>query len=123
MTKILISPGWGAGWTTWSGASLDADKFMLTHAGLIHAIESGEGVGYDEDAPNNARPGSALDQFVEDFKTAFPDEDVPYLGGARTLAVEDVDQPFRVVEYDGNEAIEYRDAIGWIDPADLGVAS
>lgn len=54
-------------------------------------------------------------QFINHFKVAFPDMDIPYLGGIWNLKVMEVSGPFRIEEYNGNESVQevYED---WIDP-------
>lgn len=91
--KILYSPGFGAGWTSWE-ASKEIQKFMLTYRPLIKAVESG-------DAQAKAR---ALEQFRSDCQERFGS--VPYLGGSRDLTVAKVSGPVRIHEYDGSESIE-----------------
>lgn len=42
MTKILISPEYGGGWTSDHNGPETERRFMLTHAGLIEAVERQE---------------------------------------------------------------------------------
>jgi hypothetical protein len=116
--KILISPGFGAGWSSWCYDNHEATVFMLTYEPLIETIERGEDIGYVDDfGGDKFRPGTPMARFVDDYKERFGD--TPYLGGARDLAVREVDQPFRIHEYDGSESVEYRDNVGWVDPRDF----
>jgi hypothetical protein len=89
---------------------------MLTYKPLIGAIEAGLDIGFVSDSvlEDKFRPGSVLEQFVLDYKERFGD--VPYLGGARGLEVVDVDEPFRIHEYDGSESVEVRERMDWFDP-------
>ena len=114
--KILISPGFGAGWSSWSSDDQDATIFMLTYQPLIDTLEAGGDIGYDKTAGGVEcfRPGSVLEGFHLAYKEKFGE--TPYLGGARNLEVAEVDGPFRIHEYDGSEHVEYRDDIDWIDP-------
>lgn len=110
--KILISPGYGAGWTTWTNLSREAKLFMLEYKPIIDFLEAGGdayelqvGRQYDNDgAPTDGHP--LLMKFVQDFRERFPEEDVPYLGGADQLIVETVGGPVRLKEYDGFESID-----------------
>ncbi len=108
--KVLISPGFGAGWSTWNRGSREIREFMLFHPGLIAAIEAQKDLGcppsFSHDSP---RPGSPLEQFVVEFREKFPGEE-PYLGGADQLKVKLVDGQFIVEEYDGSESLRLRDA-------------
>jgi hypothetical protein len=136
MTKILYSPGFGAGWSTWSDDSDEQTKFMLTFEPLIEAIEKGEDVGHidafvrwDDFKDENGKhdqlayfraqcvPDSPLDKFVIECWRRF--KDVPHIGGARGLAVDEVYGPFRIDEYDGFESIEYDRPNFFIDPDKL----
>ena len=97
MTKILISPGYGAGWSTWSDK--EHEKFALTYQPLIDYLEANDG---DNDS---AEFGALVDQFIKDLKAEFGEDASFYTGGARDLCVVDVDGPFSVREYDGFESI------------------
>lgn len=109
VTKILYSPGFGAGWVTWvhSGNKLH-EEFFLTYKPLIDALEAGEDIGYrDKDPYFTPGSGSPLEQFFLDFMEKFgavAGQSV-YLGGARDLCVYEVSGPFRVEEYDGAESV------------------
>ncbi len=93
MPKIIISPGYGAGWSTWAYGLDRADLLhLLTFPPLIEAIEKGEDVS-KEDHPA-----------VKAFKERFPDQ---YLGGLRDAEVVEVpaNTPFYISEYDGSESL------------------
>lgn len=116
--KILISPGFGAGWSSWTSDGHEAQAFMLTYKPLIDAITDGVDTGYVESGiESKARPGSPLDRFAHEYAERF--EDAPYLGGARDLTVVEVEDVFRISEYDGSESVEIRDNVGWFDPDDF----
>lgn len=119
MTKILISPGYGAGWSTWAHGGVDQHKFWLTHKPTLDFIEKG-GVfkdaetRIDYEADGNTPIYDALHpvlrKFVEDYVAAFPDdEEYFYFGGARGLIVTNVSGPFMVDEYDGAESLTTSD--------------
>jgi hypothetical protein len=107
--KILYSPGFGAGWTTWE-SNPEIKKFMLEYEPLIDALERGEDVS--EGIGNGIRPldksklHPAMRQFVEDVAAKFGANQVPYLGGARDLVVLEVSGRVRIEEYDGSESVE-----------------
>ena len=96
--KILISPGFGAGWSTWMGDREEAE-FALFYKPLLEALEGDRGF-FDV----------ALEAFKHDYKAKFGKE--PYCGGADTLRIETVSGPFRVEEYDGSESLRFRDDDG-----------
>ena len=108
MTKILYSPGFGAGWSTWNSERPDFQKWMLTYQPLIDAIERGE-----ELVPKEFRYSSqehvdqlhpALQQFVREAEEKF-DQNYVCILGACNLSVAEVSEPFRVDEYDGSESV------------------
>ncbi len=108
MTKILYSPGFGAGWSTWErGESPEFTKFMLTYPPLIAAVEAGEILVPNEatyqETEKVALLHPALQQFLLDAKEKFGMK--PYIGGARDLAIYEVSGPFRIEEYDGSESV------------------
>jgi hypothetical protein len=87
MVAVLVSPGYGAGWSTWGN---DRSEEMLFCPRLVAAIEAG--------ADKSERRKIA----AEEFSGA-------YLGGVDQLVIEWVreGEPIRIVEYDGSERIEY----------------
>ena len=115
MRKILYSPGYGAGWVSWHHGSREEKLFMLEYAPLIHAIENPEGVevSYKNFPPEleNVQENldlamvEALTTFVKDWKAKFGNKEVPYLGGARNLDIENVSGLVEIREYDGNESV------------------
>lgn len=119
MTKILISPGYGAGWSTWigDGQNLELLKWVLTYQPLIDFIEQGgkftaDEIRYrfetDHNTPNYSTLHPVLRAFAEEYLRRDP-EGSPYLGGAQDLTVVEVDGPFRVDEHDGFESITVMD--------------
>lgn len=96
MTKILISPGYGAGWSTWADDSVR--DFMLRDPTLIAMAER-----------------KAPQQEVDDYVEAQHPDDYICTGGWRDIEV--VELPagtlFKVDEYDGYESIETRDGTDW----------
>lgn len=90
--KVLISPGYGAGWSTWEG------KGLATDARLIDAFE--HGVSEEE-----------MHQLCADLGYG----DV-YMGGFKNLRVVEIPEGtfFRVSEYDGYESIEVFDDSDWL---------
>ena len=90
-TKVLYSPGWGAGFYTWG-----APREAITDSKLIDLIERGElqlAQGYVE-------------------KT-YPDV---FAGGVHQLEVAQIPkgEPFMIQEYDGSESIVLQKEIQWI---------
>lgn len=87
MVAVLVSPGYGAGWSTW-GLAADRER-MLFCPRLVRALESG--------APEADLAIIAREEFPE-----------AYLAGIRQVVVEWVREgkPIRVVEYDGAEHVE-----------------
>lgn len=91
--KVLISPGFGAGWSTWADGALKHD--MLFDAKLIAAVEDPDVDIYD----------GALDDFVARMKAKHGADTHIYTGGAHDLRVVEVEGQFHVDEYDGSESL------------------
>ena len=94
---VLVSPGYGAGWSTWA-YRVDEDNpgFMLHDPTLVTMVERGDSV-----------------EAIEAYVTAkHPDT---YCGGADDLTIQwlPVGTAFRIHEYDGYESVEIRDDIIW----------
>lgn len=96
MTKILVSTGYGAGWSTW--APYDKRKEIAEYRPIIDFIESG---GNPEDLCQRSGPHHDLiiqmmvDLGLKHFHT----------GGADGLEVVEVDGPYLISEYDGWESV------------------
>jgi hypothetical protein len=92
---VLYSPGYGAGWSTWSAGTEYGDAVLFCPE-LVEAVER----------------KAQLTELVAISERLFPEA---YTGGLRDLAVAWLDKgtPFRVHEYDGSESIERRDDLDW----------
>lgn len=93
--KILVSPGFGSGWSTWAGNAAFA---ALTWQPLIEFIESGG----DRQELNEDHPA------IAGLLELHPHE--VYVGG-NVFGLRVVDIPagtrFRINDYDGSESIDY----------------
>ena len=89
--KVLISPGYGAGWSTWNYREMATDK------DLIELFEKG--------CTKAEMATLCVEKGYED----------PYMGGFDQLAVAEVPSGvlWRVDEYDGSESIEIFDSDSW----------
>ena len=95
MKKVLISPGYGAGWSTWYGGNDEARKAMLQWPPLVEAAERGDTI--DEKHP-------AVQSMVEHFTEK--GWQIPYMGSCLAqLSVVEVNGPFCIEEYDGWESL------------------
>ena len=91
--KVLISRGYGAGWSTWNGGKVA--EYMRAYAPIIEAIEAG--VAISETHP-------LVLQMQKEIKEKFGENYVCVLG-ADGLAVDCAEPPFQIHEYDGAESI------------------
>lgn len=94
MAKILYSPGYGAGWSSWFSGSREAEKHILTYQPIVDAIE------YDQ--------RELIPDLCERLKKelySFYGEAYFYAGGSDDLQVAEVNGPFRIDEYDGSESV------------------
>jgi len=94
---VLVSPGYGAGWSTWAYAGDEDNRdFMLFDPTLVAMVERGDSV-------------EAIESYV---KSKHPNT---YCGGADDLTIEwlPVGTAFRIHEYDGSESVEVRDDMHW----------
>lgn len=94
--KVLISPGYGAGWSTWN------DPRMAFDERLIRAFECGIS---KEDMRDLCVKCGYKDSW------GYP----PYMGGFNDLMVVEVPSGimFRIHEYDGYESVEMLDMDDW----------
>ena len=89
MKKFLISPGYGAGWSTWN---TEYTEFLLFDKGLIELAESEASTG-------------EVDKYI---KTKLGKNVYVYTGGWYNIKIVEVEDnvKIRVSEYDGNESYE-----------------
>jgi hypothetical protein len=90
-TKVLVSPGYGAGWATWNLKP----KEVAEYAPIIEYIENG-----GDPSKLNVKHELVKKMILELELPSF------YCGGAGDLCVEVVDGPYRINEHDGNECIQ-----------------
>lgn len=90
--KVLISPGYGAGWSTWNYIDLAFDP------DIIQAFETG-----------------LSEKDMRDFIISLGYK-APYMGGYNCCKIVDVPKGtlFRIKEYDGYESIETHNADDWL---------
>ena len=91
-TAILVSRGYGAGWSTWEGRELAYDKRVVEK--YLAGISENE---------------------MKEYLNSIGYEDV-YMGGYSQIQVVwlTVGTMFRIKEYDGCESLELADDIDWI---------
>lgn len=98
MTKILVSAGFGAGWSTWS----DKPKQVAEYKPIIEYIENGGD-------PNKLTVDHPLvKQMCKDL-----DLNYFYAGGNDGLYVAEVDGPYRINERDGCEIVRQTQVDFW----------
>lgn len=96
--KVLISPGYGAGWSTWNEAGMATDKRLIE--AFINGISEAD-----------------MKQLCIDLGyTGGFEGTEPYMGGFKNLRVVEIPEGtfFRVSEYDGYESIEVFDDSDWL---------
>jgi hypothetical protein len=95
MVAVLYSPGFGAGWSTWSGSD--------------SGTSSAEAMMFDRDLAEVTLAGD-LDKMFAIAKAKWPDE---YHGGLDDLRVKwvPVGAQFIIHEYDGSESVVLMDDI------------
>jgi hypothetical protein len=103
--KILISPGFGAGWSTWAHG--EVSRFVLTYQPIIEFLEAGGDTQDD-------KMDELVEQLSNEIKEKFPDDPYFYGGGKLDLVVREVEPPFYIHEYDGSESIRYPSSDNWI---------
>ena len=91
---VMVSPGWGAGWSTWSHED-EETEILLFHKDLAELVLKGEN-------------GSAA-RLAEEMTDA-------YVGGAESLEVVWIPEgtKFWVHEYDGSESLRTMKSFDWV---------
>lgn len=122
MRKILISPGYGAGFVTWA-SDHELKKFMLEYKPFIDHLENGgdfrqrdglplNDVHWDGDGtPDFNTMQKEMSEIVFTFVRECWDKfgTIPYLGGLEQLKVVEVSGPVKLEEYDGHETCITKD--------------
>jgi hypothetical protein len=89
---VLVSPGYGAGWSTWNQGYPE----ILFDPAMVKLVE--------QDKKDELRVYVEL-KYPEICKLGMDDLEVQWVREGKQ---------FRVVEYDGNEGIEYNEEVDWI---------
>ncbi len=114
MKKLLVSPGYGAGWSTWNSG--EVGRFMATYQPIIEFIESGNRFNQDEIGrwgSNETHP--LLQQLIAECQEKFGVDYVCVLGADDLeVAIVDDNTQVRIEEYDGYESLTYKDEVDWI---------
>jgi len=91
---VLVSPGFGAGWSTWDHGAYGAE--MIFDSVLAAYVDEGK-----------------MDEAKTYVAVRFPEA---YTGGLEDLVVQwiPVGTMFKINEYDGSESIELKEADQWM---------
>ena len=107
---VLISGGYGAGWSTWAN---DKDReFLLFDRGLVELVFEKE-AAYESRDDEWQKIDKSFDDVAEYLHAN--NRDI-YTGGWAGVYVKWMDPgtEFIVEEYDGSESLRYRDKENWI---------
>lgn len=101
--KILYSPGYGAGWSTWQYSI--PTKFACEYQPIIEALENGQEL---------YREHEIIKQYKKECKEKFNEDYVCVLGASdlKIYKVPDGDQ-YQIKEYDGSESVKLRSSQKW----------
>jgi len=97
---VLVSPGFGAGWSTWSRSEYGND--VLFDPWIVDILLS-----------DHYQREEKIQRIQAHCAVKYPNM---YADGASDLTVEWIPQGtlFRIAEYDGSETIELKEAEDWI---------
>lgn len=101
---VLYSPGFGAGWSTWS---LGHNNELLFDPSVVTLVE---------DRDNEKITNEQLVELVESYCEKHYGPNEVYCGGVDDLVIEwiPVGTQFKINEYDGSESIEYKENDYWV---------
>lgn len=113
MRKILYSPGYGAGWSTWNAHTKEQITFLTEYPPLIEYVEKSGGdlanrrSTWFDDEEERIKAIPAIQQIMKEWKEKFPDEPELYLGGIKGLSIRKIPSGVRyfIEEYDGSENV------------------
>lgn len=94
---VLVSPGWGAGWSTWNNKNIAVDKRVVEK--WVELNESDKGKYTEEDI---------MEEYLDSVGY-----DGTYMGGYADIELDfvDIGQYFYIYEYDGFETLVKQDSM------------
>lgn len=106
MVAVLYSPGYGAGWSTWSMVR-GHDTELMFDPSIVTLVE-------DRDAGKIT--DAQLVELVEAYCNQTYGDNEVYCGGVEDLRIEWIPEgtQFKINEYDGSESIEYKENDYWV---------
>jgi hypothetical protein len=110
---VLVSHGWGAGWSTWGNTEIRQQRLYDPEiAKLVYEMESALKVLGSGHADWSRVLNDYSDRIQELAELRYPDD---YNGGTSGLAVLWLEPGthFRVSEYDGAEMLEICEQVDW----------
>ena len=111
---VLVSGGYGGGWSTWMEEVEVGDIWECVHPNLSIVFEPKvvEMVLAGEKDKNRAERKATLDKIIGYMTETYPGY---YTGGAEGLEVEWVlvGSKFYIEEYDGNESLVLESGMNW----------
>lgn len=113
--KILVSPGYGAGWASWNTYPAGLGKFVAEYQPVIDYLEAGGEFKNQSHQKDLIRDSPILAQLEKDAKEKFGEEAHLYFGGAHQLKVVEIPDGsrYRIDEYDGSESYLLQDSEDW----------
>lgn len=109
---VLISPGFGAGWTTWNNNHPLVEQ-MLYDSDIVNRI-----LEWEKNDGNNWNQCVMRLKEIADAKYNQDPDDYFFGNGLEDVEVVWVKKgrKFIINEYDGSESIQFLDATNWITP-------
>lgn len=109
---VLISPGFGAGWTTWNDNHPRVEQ-MLYDPDIVNAI-----LEWEKADGKNWKQCLMKIKEIADAKYNQDPDDYFFGNGLRDVEVVWVEKgrKFIIKEYDGSEGIQFHDEMNWITP-------
>lgn len=110
---VLVSGGFGAGWSTWEGAELAYDK-RVVEFWLAHKYDK-EWMRAVTQSKYGATEQSEANKEAETFFRSIGWDECPYMGGFSSIHLEWVEagQKWIIKEYDGSESLRFIEDYSW----------
>jgi hypothetical protein len=112
--KILVSPGYGAGWASWNTYPAGLGKFVAEYQPVIDYLEAGNSFERCRDNDDYIAKYDVLSQLTLDAHEKFKTDYVCLLGAYDLTVVNIPDgSRYRIDEYDGSESYLLQDSEDW----------
>lgn len=109
--KILYSPSFGAGWSSWNASTAEQYKYLCEYQPLIDFLEEHGGtmpppLSSKDWYGDGYLQYEVIKTLADEWKSRYGSD--LYLSGLRKLKIKEIpaDEKYQITEYDGKESVK-----------------